>query len=163
MTKLSATLEGQFPGYTTIVVPWTGTNDTQIALGETMMQDAGLLAMPVVIVGFSAGADSALIQADRLTNEGTKPVAVIMIDPTCGRSGVDCNAQINNLINAGVPVLIIDGAQDNIDVYNLVPKDPGKNSGCYEVDQFDGPEHTEMPNDGQTQVAITNFFFYCSP
>jgi hypothetical protein len=177
VTKLEATLQEQFPGYTPIIVPWTGLNDTQIALGETMIQNQGLSGMPVVIVGFSAGADSALIQADRLTKEGTKPVAVIMIDPTCGRPGVDCTTQINNLRDAGVPVLVIDGALDGIDAYDpsykdengnpvnvlAVPYDPLRNSGCYEVDQFGGPAHTEMPNADQTQVAITNFFSHCSP
>jgi hypothetical protein len=175
VTKLTATLQEQFPGFTPIIVPWTGSKDTQAALGETMIQDAGLLSMPVVIVGFSAGADSALIEAEKLTNEGKKPVAVIMIDPTCIGPGVNCTAQINNLRDKGASVLVIDGNGDGIDVYDPsytdangnpvnvspVPMDDVINSGCYEVGQFPGPAHTEMPNYGQTLLAIVNFFVQC--
>jgi RHS repeat-associated protein len=169
---LEATLLAQFPGYTIVIVPWTGSNESQAELADQKIKEQGLSGLPVVVVGFSAGADTALIYADNKTSAGHKPVSVILIDPTCGRPGENCTTQINRLRDAGVPVLVIDGTNvkvgDGIDVYeppsgNPVPIDPARNSGCYEVDQFLGPAHTDMPNNFQTQLAITNFFSHCSP
>lgn len=118
LTGWGAEMQEQYPGYTLIYVPYPGTKAGQQSDTEKIIEKHP--GVPVVIVGFSAGADTGVVVADNLRNAGTQVHAVILLDPpfAAGTLGMPENSDFDKVVQGlvtsngpnvpAVPVFIAD-------------------------------------------------------
>jgi len=122
-------------------------------------------SIPIVIVGYSGGADSALLAAEMAHNAGMDVRAVVLLDPgfttgsweapneaTVTRSQTQMATIVGNLTSNNVPVYIVDNGPDYIDSYLT-------GTGAYYASDLVTADHTDVDNNPGVIGAIDSCIF----
>ncbi len=165
LTGWGATMQKQYPDYTPIYVPYPGTKAGQQSDTEKIIEKHP--GVPVVIVGFSAGADTGVVVADNLHNAGTQVHAVILLDPpfAAGTLGMPENSDFDKVVQGlvtsngpnapAVPVFIAD-AYGGIDTAKLSVSQT--DTAFYRYKSYPRMDHYPVINSPYVRNDIYDFF-----